>query len=476
MASTPSPSSCSHAPHPIPQAFLCLSCGKARRLPGKRLCASSACAQAFVRSCAFCRKKRPASGAGRFCSQDCRELHAKRIVTPKCLRPVCGYFVEGNFDQAACPHGASCWDYHPPSPQAVPPGASLAVVVPSSHVRRFIAYAESGPHVRFHVLGQSLKLPSHGQPTAGRKAHQVVLLKPLVHGDAATKIEAPSELWWRAVLALAEDVNLQLVILNFASVRLGSHRLVRDACNAMLHSILRSRGSTDGSRPRVRVHASPPELVPQTEAWFERHAPGVEVVKQDFDFVATIIMAGDSGSILCGVEPVPAQGLLCSDAAATSCHCTMSSSAACLADGGPPKLGAEYLRSAFLRKLWLNQERVDSQSHRFPSQLLASGSNDCGSESTHAERNVANDVPCTQRASLAKAVHPLVMPVRLCAAVSRAYWKLAEVLCTTDLWQWTVRSAEGLRGHAGKVIGLDLGASPGGWSYQVNTVGLCATS
>jgi hypothetical protein len=78
---------------------------------------------------------------------------------------------------------------------------------------------------------------------------------------------------------------------------------------------------------------------------------------------------------------------------------------------------------------------------------------------------------------------PLTLPVALNAAVSRAYWKLAEVMSGTPAWAWAVEAAlrqqqpeqkgkdeiEGRRERGARplVLGLDLGAAPGGWSYQV---------
>lgn len=493
---------------------LCLVCQSTPRLRGRRLCANTSCAQDYIRACAFCRSS-PALGStasggessigGRFCSLKCQEAQAARIATPMCLRPVCKFFVEGNFDAFECPHGDKCWDFHPPEPVAPPAGVALVISVPSSHVTRTRAYlgamgqvGVSGlDHCGFRVLSPVLASYNSGQPVTGRKADKLLMVQlptlaaPSSKRGAVAGDSERSLAWWKALLALAEDANLQRVVQSWFPlgpdatrhlppfVGTGAierqetglvsspnspcccwhHRLAEHAfehlvsqvqARATRESVKRSADGASGVI-KVRLHAKPESVKDALEAWFAAHAgPSVEVAAQGFDVIASALYVGEFGTYWTGIRVVPREitEMTTTEKSqepqlpASTCHCLLSRApggrrVACNKPVSVP-LSDEYLRRAFLRRLWLSQESVDSQSHRLAS-----------SKQTSVKVDELSAVS---------------LPIVLRSAVSRAFWKLAEVFCTTPIWRWVLQAAS-LSDE--KVVGMDLGASPGGWSYQV---------
>ena len=494
---------------------LCLVCQSTRRLRGRRLCAKASCAQDYIRACAFCRSS-PALGAtasgpessvgGRFCSLKCQEAQAARIATPMCLRPVCKFFIEGKFDTFECPHGDKCWDFHPPEPVAPPTGVALVMSVPSSHVSRTRSYLAAMGKSRaddsnqlstggFRVHSPVLASYNSGQPVTGRKADKLLMveLPTFAASSKSVPIFSDSDIsleWWKSLLALAEDVNLQRVVqswfplgphafsspprsvpvcdrqepdsLSSPNTPCWHHRLAEHAFQHLVSEVqtcatLKAIKSSKTRAPevvRVRLHAKPESVKDGLEAWFTAHAgPNIEVVAQGFDVIASVLYIGEFGTYWTGVRIVPCEATEkateTSSVSASPCHCLLSRAPAhsivCNRLTSVAS-SAEYFRRAFLRRLWLSQESVDSQSHRRAS-------------SKQSTVNVDG-------------LSAVSLPIVLRSAVSRAFWKLAEVFCTTPIWRWVLQAATNSSGH---IVGMDLGASPGGWSYQVRfaTTAVC---
>ena len=454
---------------------VCLWCKTAKRLVGKRFCGQSDCTQSYIRACAYCRAVARQSGFGRFCSEICRQQHITRTNTPRALRSPCQYFVTGNFQKDACPHGNNCWGFHPPPPTVLPNGAVVAVMVPSSHEARFIDYVtakrltlqstrltesaqakqldststtETASRAAFEVCGQSFLQASAGRRTIGKMSDRIILLKPNTKDGYQELLGGL--LFWKSVLFLAEDVNLHVAIQHVLPLRHGAYRLANQAFQAACKNIadqLHSNGSSKASTTesvKVRICGSPPSVVAQAKTWFAGRESSQLVIAEakDFDWVVSILYLTSVGTYYVGVERVPTDLVVGNEEpgqTALRCHCVLNGKGRCHLSS-VHRLSPSYVRKAFLRKLWNCQDDISNQSHR--------------------------RMWCTTHVQVPD--NPLTLPIRLDAAVSRAHWKLAEVLSSTGAWNWAVQSAETDNEAEGNVIAMDLGAAPGGWSYQVS--------
>lgn len=313
---------------------------------------------------------------------------------------------------------------------------------------------------------------------------------------------------------LAEDVNLRLALQNIFPVHNGAYRLLETACEAALAELLKQQAAlvtmatsaartakmttttTLGNAPqktvRIRLHGSPSSVASACSQWFQEASQqhNVETVAADFDWIVSVLYTTSTGTYHVGVEQVPDQEITVGPIVAIGsrgmpCHCTLNRRAAnthtknntlcCTRNNertGAAGVSKNYLRHAFLRRLWDSQETVCSQSHR-KKQMPASTSIRTG---TLVRRTgTALHSPKTSLID-----GPLEIPICLLSAVSRAYWKLTEVLCVTPVWRWACAAASRQhqkaprqhhhrQGAVPTVVALDLGAAPGGWSYQVGT-------
>lgn len=442
----------------VVNAHNCLVCERSPRNLGQRFCNNPACAQKYIRACVYCRNSVPVKGYGKCCSLLCKQKHAFRVNTPKSLRKICRYFVTGNFKVNSCPHGLKCWDRHPPA--VVVPFSSkepidkyLAVLVPSSHSTRFQNYInrtltpseignKRGFAFRLIVVDSFLQAVA-GQRNTGRKANRLFVLG-LQSGCKSIKNQ---KLLCKTILALAEDINLRLLLQALYPVQSRGFQLPSQACMFLRDQLLhfQSEKSINDSKIRVRIHGNPPDLVKATETWFGLNVSSkIEIVAQNFDYVASILYITDRMLYYVGIVDVSTKVAV----GGLNCHCQFehlrsdSSFEPCTKN---MLVQEEYIRCAFLRKLWITQAAVCGQSHRY--------------------RNTGKANDDQSNHNYHQGVAALAQSVNLASAVSRAYWKLAEVFCRTNAWHNALLSSGDSESG---VVALDLGASPGGWSYQVN--------
>ena len=131
---------------------------------GFRFC-SQACAVRYRDSCFQC-KKHPQGRvvSRRFCSQDCSDAYRRRESVPLALRPLCSHSA------ATCPNGTNCYNRHGVSVSSTP--YQLVLIVSRNHVFRLKEYLKNefvlSDRAKLRVLSNDL-LPVASAPSKNKK-------------------------------------------------------------------------------------------------------------------------------------------------------------------------------------------------------------------------------------------------------------------------------------------------------------------
>ena len=394
---------------------------------GFKFC-SRDCAVTWRSLCNLCRE-RPKQGR-RFCGTECSAKHAERVTQPRALREICPEFLA----TGACRFGKACWGRHTVRSDTL--DYDLALQIQSSHVERLKTFLTS---VRLLPPAKSVAfVTAHKVPVAGGKSssqmHVMLKVSAAVEGTNAALVRRS------ALEQLLSDETISRTVSRgfvFAAAAASVDEVVAGARKAWV--MLQRQGGTSeaaavaAAPPTFRVFASP-------------RLPLEERLTRSLEAGA----ASSSSDDIEGGESPPAKRPRVDAAAATTPAVAPAATTVALAAAAA---ALRHDRDGFEWALFVMQMETTfayGWAHVRPSLR-------CRLASTVAVTHQSLGLPC------------------------RAAWKLLEVLRRsanfTRFAPLPVASATSSRASGAPRkpwwSAIDIGSSPGGWSYAMAGVSSC---
>ena len=371
--------------------------------------------------CMLCRltpRDLTASRSGRrFCSADCQAKHRARVMQPLALREVCPEFLT----TGACRFGKACWGRHTVRSSTV--DYNLILQVPKTHVERLKAYL-AAMHLDAPV-GQVKFVRCSGVPVQGGGSSSQVHVMLVASGAAAAGKLAAALVAESALEQLLSDETIVRTVSRgfvFSAAAASEDEVVAGARKAWVAAMLQRRGSEAAAAPPTfRVFASP-------------RLPLEERLTRSLEASTAAAGGASSSGDVEGGEAPPAKR---------------------------PKVDAAATAAAALR-----HDRDGFEWALFVVQM----------ETTFAYgwAHVRPSLRCRLASTVAVTHQSLGLPCR-------AAWKLLEVLRRsanfTRFVPLPVGSATSSRASGAPRkpwwSAIDIGSSPGGWSYAMAGVSSC---
>ncbi len=327
------------------------------------------------------------------------------------VREICQLYVKGGFKEAACPNGSRCWKRHP-SPIISLTG-HVAITTERYHVKRICDYLENkNPFEAGSKLQRTFNIVVKGTSACvrkGAKTKKTKQFKKIIFLDVSLKscVNVPqSECCMLLIDHIYRDGILKQTI-DRAYIINGAERMVQSAEKKLLEKIASVAKKVQSNREiKVRILGQPCDVCNSVSSKIVASPHNILVDPKTFDHLIYIFYVAEA--YYWGFCSIPQS-------------------------------------SSYPDKIHVKGGKMSSK-----------GSHNIGSSHTEMSHTAAHWRKATVF-QLSSNNSPSC-PTGNKLAVSRAYWKMNEVFLRSNALQE-------LQKNKCNQFALDIGASPGGWSY-----------